>query len=409
LPGEAPTHLRAAPAEPAVHIAYVTETFPPEVNGVALTVARVVQHLRAAGHAVQLLRPRQRGEAPLCSAQEWRSPSGPIPMYPDLRFGWVGAGTLRRVWRETVMPDLVHVATPGPLAWTALHVARDAGIATSADFRTNFHAYSRHYRLGLLEPAVLGHLRRLHALADANFVPTPALARSLAAQGFERLQVVGRGVDSRQFDPRHRSRVLRGLWGVHDDRAPVLLYVGRLAAEKNVALALSCWQALRARRPELRLVVVGDGPLRRRLQTAYPDVLFTGTQQGDALARCYASADLFLFPSLTDTFGNVLLEAMASGLVVVAFDMAAAALHVHHGHNGWLAAPQDEAGFAVAAGRALHVLAAGGPAAAALRQQARQAALAADWDTQLTVFEQRLRALVAARQPAPALQHAALV
>jgi glycosyltransferase involved in cell wall biosynthesis len=380
-----------------VQITYVTETWPPEINGVALTVARTVQWLRAAGHGVQVLRPRQPGEALRRDADTWHSPGGPIPMYPDLRFGWIGAAALRRAW-QAAPPDLVHVATPGPLARTALRLARAGGLATSADFRTNFHAYSHHYRLGLAAPLVLAWLRRLHALADLTCVPTPALAQTLAAQGFARLQVVGRGVDSRRFDPRHRSAALRRSWGVSDDASPVLLHVGRLAPEKNVALLMRCWQALQAARPGLRLVVVGDGPLRRRLQAAHPGVVFTGTLRGADLARCCASADLFLFPSLTDTFGNVLLEALASGLPAVAFDMAAAAVHVQSGRSGWLARPGDAAGFVAAARQGL--LALQGPEAAAHRAMARQAALAADWDSQLAAFERALRATLAARRAA---------
>jgi len=219
--------------------------------------------------------------------------------------------------------------------------------------------------------------------------------------------VVGRGVDSQRFAPQQRSATLRRSWGVHDDGTPVLLHVGRLAPEKNVELVLRCWQALRRQQPGLRLVVVGDGPLRRALAAAHPGVLFTGMLQGDALARCYASADLFLFPSLTDTFGNVLLEALASGLSVVSFDMAAAALHVRHARSGWLATPGDAIGYIDTAWQALAALAPGGPAHDRLRQLARLAALEADWDSQLAAFERGLRQAVAAHRAAGVV-HAAL-
>ena len=384
-----------------MRIAYVTETYPPEVNGVSLTAARAVAHLRLRGHAVQLIRPRQRGEVAHHSAGEWRTAGGPIPLYRDLQFGWLSAGALRRQWRR-VPPDLVHVATPGPLAWNALRAARQTGIATSADFRTNFHAYSRHYRLGWLEPVVLGYLRRLHAMANVSFVPTPALQRDLAAHGFDRLKVAGRGVDAVRFDPCHRDVSLRQAWGVDAD-ARVLLHVGRLAPEKNVGLALRVYEQLRLYRPSLRMVVVGDGPQRAALQRAHPDVLFAGMQHGDALARYCASADVFLFPSLTDTFGNVVLEAMASGLATVAFDAAAASVHLMHGRNGWLAAPGDEDAFVKAASRAVIDAAPDGP----VRWQARQSALKADWPSQLDAFEQGLKTAVM-QHHAEQVQHAAL-
>ncbi len=381
-----------------MRIAYITETHPPEINGVALTAARAVAYLREAGHAVQLLRPRQAGEPALRNAREWRSLGGPIPMYDDLRYGLARPRQLQRAWSHDrgrtatgFVPDLVHVATPGPLAWAALRAARGMGLPTSADFRTNFHAYSRHYGLGWLEPVVLGYLRRLHAMADCNFVPTRALARELAGQGFERLAVVGRGVDAQRFDPRWRDAALRTAWGASDE-APVLLYVGRLAAEKNVELALAAHRRLQERLPEARLVVVGDGPLRARLQSAHPEVHFAGVQRDQALARHYASADVFLFPSLTDTFGNVTLEALASGLSVVAFDTAAAAEHVREGVSGWLAPVEpsrvdaDTAFHAALARATSNIWRADAP----LRQAAREAALRADWPRVLQRFEQRL-------------------
>lgn len=390
-----------AAAPTTVHIAYITETFSPEINGVALTAERAVRHLRQAGHSLWLVRPRQRHEPARDDAQEWRCPGGPIPVYPDLRFGLALPASLRRRWRVEP-PDLVHVATPGPLAWAALRAAQADGIATSADFRTNFHAYSHHYRLGLLEPVVLAALRRLHARADRTFVPTPALARDLSARGFERLQVLGRGVDTRRFTPAQRDADLRATWGAEDGE-PVLLHVGRLAPEKNAGLALRCFEWLRCTRPSLRMVVVGDGPLRRRLQEAHPAAHFVGMQQGDALARHYASADLFLFPSLTDTFGNVTLEALASGLALVAFDTAAAALHARDGVSACLAPAGDAPAFFAAGLRALRCAAPD----SALRQHAREAALRADWEPVLRQFDEQLQAVAHAaagrRLPRPAL------
>lgn len=382
-----------------MRVAYITETFPPEINGVALTTARTVQHLRQAGHAVQLIRPRQPHETSEGSQVpaegdhtfdngEWRTAGAPIPMYPGLRFGWATASALRERWRAA-RPDIVHVATPGPLAHSALRAARAEGIPTSADFRTNFHAYSRHYRLGWLQPAVLAYLRGLHGMADRSFVPTPSLCDELGAAGFERLRVVGRGVDAGQFSPLQRDAALREAWGAApQDR--VLLYVGRLAAEKNVALALDTFEVLRPHHPGLRMVVAGEGPQRARLAAEHPDVCFVGLQRGAALARCYASADVFLFPSLTDTFGNVTLEALASGLAVVAFDSAAAGELMESGHNGFLVPPDSRAGFMQATRQAI----AHADPAGALRQRARRLALLSDWETALRAFEQELADVV---------------
>jgi glycosyltransferase involved in cell wall biosynthesis len=378
---------------PSLRIACVTETYPPEVNGVALTVARMVDFLRARGHAVELLRPRQPHEEARDDAEEWRSPGLPIPMYPDLRFGLALASTLRARFERT-RPQLVHVATQGPLGRAALKAARQLDIPVTSDFRTNFHSYGRYYRLGWLEPLVGRYLRSFHADADCTFVPTRALAATLQREGFERLEVQGRGVDTERFSPARRSADLRAAWGVDEDREGLaLLYVGRLAAEKNVRLALQSAEAVRRIRPASRMVVVGDGPQRRALETEFPHARFVGTQRGEALARHYASADLFLFPSESETFGNVTLEALASGLPMVAFDAAAAGEHVRDGHDGLLVPPGDAHGFVHSACRAAaHPL-----LLRRLGARARETALALQWDAVLGRFEARLACYAAGK------------
>ena len=398
-----------------MRIAYITETFPPEINGVSLTTARTVHFLRRAGHAVQLIRPRQSHEATRSFEDtehpgdhafdngEWKTAGAPNPMVPGMRFGWATSGALRERWQQHGMPQLVHVATPGPLAWAALRAARAERIPSTSDFRTNFHAYNRHHGLGWLQPAVLAYLRQLHNMAHRCFVPTMTLATDLANRGFERLSVIGRGVDAGLFSPAQRDDGLREAWGAGpDDR--VLLYVGRLSAEKNVGLALDTFEYLRRRNPALRMVVAGEGPLRHKLALAHPDVRFVGVQRASALARCYASADVFLFPSLTDTFGNVVLEALASGLSVLAFDTAGASTLIEHGHKGWLARPAERASFFHTAELAL----AESAPYCALRQRARTVALRSDWDTALRGFEQQLHAVLEAALSHSRVRHAAL-
>ncbi|MDQ6638717.1 MAG: glycosyltransferase family 1 protein, partial [Pseudomonadota bacterium] len=325
-----------------MRIAYVTETYPPELNGVSLTVETTVRFLRRRGHDVELIRPRQPGEAALDAGDELRTVGCAIPVYRELRFGLARVAPLVRRFERT-RPELVHLATPGPLAWSALAAARSLGIATTSDFRTNFHQYSHYYGLGALAAPVLGLLRRFHNLTRRTFVPTRATARELGAAGFHNLTTVGRGVDAEHFAPARRSAALRRQWQAED--APVLLMVGRVAPEKNVELGLRAFEHARQARPDLRLVVVGDGPARARLQAAHPEVRFVGVQRGAELAAHYASADLFLFPSLSDTFGNVVMEALASGLPVVSFAVAAAAEHVDDGVSGRLVALGDEAAF----------------------------------------------------------------
>ena len=369
----------------AMRIAYVSETYPPELNGVALTVERTVAHLRGRGHAVELIRPRQPGEERLDRPDELRTAGCAIPVYRELRFGLATPGALRRRFAAS-RPELVHLATPGPLAWAALAAARALGIATSSDFRTNFHQYSRYYRVGFLAAPALALMRRFHNLTGRTFVPTQAVRRELAAAGFQRLSVVGRGVDTGRFSPAARSAALRAVWQA-EPASPVLLAVGRVAAEKNVELALRAFEAARAAHPATRMVVVGDGPARARLEAAHPGARFVGVRSGADLAAHYASADVFVFPSLTDTFGNVVMEALASGLAVVSHDCAAASEHVADGRSGVLVAPGDEAGF-IAATAAL----AGDPARrAGLAAGAVAAARRATWDEVLARFETDLQ------------------
>ena len=313
-----------APTARPLRVALVTETFPPEVNGVAMTIGRMLDGLLARGHRIQLARPRQhRGDAPRNGPQleELLLAGVPLPRYQGLRMGLPAGGALARAW-ERWGPDIVHVVTEGPLGWSALNLARRLGLPATTDFHTNFHSYSTHYGFGLLKSVIGAHLRRFHNRALCTFVPTWQLREELRLDGYRGLEVVARGVDTRLFDPVRRSAALRRQWGAGEDD-PVAIYVGRIAPEKNLPLVLSAFAAMRQRAPRARLVLVGDGPARAQLQRQHPEHVFAGMRVHEDLACHYASGDVFLFPSVTETFGNVTVEAMASGLAVVAFDYAA--------------------------------------------------------------------------------------
>lgn len=335
----------------SLRVAVVTETYPPEVNGVALTLARVVDGLRDIDHDVQLIRPRQATEAGGSGAQVDADASFqqvlmrgmPIPRYPNLRMGMPARRYLKKLWSHQ-RPDVVHIATEGPLGWSALQAAVQLHLPISSDFRTNFHSYSKHYGVGWLQRPIMAYLRKFHNRTHCTMVPTEALRAELQQHGFHSLQVVSRGVDLSQFDPAHRSEALRQSWGAAPQDT-VLLCVGRLASEKNLETLIESYQRVRAERAHTRLVLVGDGPLRAPLQQRCPDAVFAGQRSGLDLAAHYASADLFAFPSLTETFGNVTVEAMASGLPVLAFDYAAAAELIRDGVEGRLVPPGDNAAF----------------------------------------------------------------
>lgn len=360
----AQTHLR---------IAVVTETYPPEINGVSLTLQRVVDGLRERGHTVQLVRPRQASEAPPGVAGDVLMRGMAIPRYPHLQLGLPSRRQLEPLW-TIKRPDLVHIATEGPLGWSALRVARKLRIPVTSDFRTNFHAYSSHYGMAWLSKPIMAYLRRFHNQTLSTMVPTRGLADRLALAGFERLQVVARGVDMGLFDPSLRSETLRASWGATPD-TPVLMCVGRLAKEKNLPLLVRAYAQARLVRPDLTLVLVGDGPARAELQALAPDAIFTGTLGRPALAQCYASADIFGFPSQTETFGNVVLEAMASGLAVVAFDYAAATENITPGQTGLLAPLDDDEAFV----RQMVALVQDDGLQQRLRATARAAARLRDW------------------------------
>lgn len=390
--------LQNYPATPrTLRVAMVTETYPPEINGVAMTMGRIVAGLQARGHTVQLVRPRQhRGEQPANEAlfEEILQHGVPIPRYDALKIGLPAKQALVRLWVKH-RPDIVHVVTEGPLGWSALAAAAKLKLPVATDFHTNFHSYSEHYGIGWLKKPITAYLRKFHNKAQRTFVPTITLQEELAGLGLRNLQVVARGVDTRLFNPARRNKALRQLWGVGDDD-PVVMCVGRLAAEKNLPVVLQTYAAMRVVRPSARLVLVGDGPERARLERECPQAIFAGMRVGEDLATHYASADVFLFPSITETYGNVTIEAMASGLAVIAYDYAAARQHIRHNINGLTApfdATEDFMKLAVALAPNTARIRALGAAARATTEQL-------DWSCIVAEFEQALLEL-AADQPIP--------
>lgn len=328
-----------------LRVAVVTETWPPEVNGVAMTIHRLVDWL-SRRHEVTLIRVRQRGidqGTAIPGVTTLVMPSVPVPRYHELRMGIPSTRTLKRLWQRE-RPDLVHVITEGPLGWSAIRAANALAIPVISDFHTNFHQYTAHYGMGLFRPIALRYLRGLHNRSRLTLVPTRALADDLERAGFQGLDVLARGIDTGLFHPARRQEALRAHWRAGPDD-PVLLMVSRIAPEKNLPLALAAFERARERVPGARMVVVGDGPARSSVANTHPDVHFAGMHTGERLAEFYASADIFVFPSLSETFGNVTLEAMASGLAVVAFDYAAAREHIVDGRNGRTVPCDDAAGF----------------------------------------------------------------
>ncbi len=380
-----------------MNLVIVTETFPPEINGVAMTFGHIARELGRRGHRVTVYRPHRRDLAdqpPRDGFTEVALPGMPIPGYPLLRLGLPARRKLAQLWRRS-RPDLVHVVTEGPLGASAITAARGLGLPVTSSFHTNFHTYTGDYGFAPLRSAVLGWLRRVHNRTERTFAPTQELCDELTGLGFRDLRVLSRGVDTAQFTPERRSATLRQNWqaGPAD---PVVLHAGRLASEKNYPLLFRCFAAMRAVEPRCRFVVVGDGPLRAELTRAHPHCHFTGFIPRQELARHYASADIYIHASLSETFGNVLTEAMASGLAVTGFDYAAARQFVRHEVNG-LTVPCDQPAALVASAVRL---ATDQTLCDRLRSAARTALENQSWENVIARFEADLAAVVA--QPRPA-------
>jgi glycosyltransferase involved in cell wall biosynthesis len=273
----------------------VTDTFAPDINGVAMTLGRLTDGLRQRGHRVHVIRTGEgkRGETIAASF--------PLPGYREVRVGLPKPFKLRKRWFKR-RPDAIYVATESPLGKSAVKAAKALGIPVATGFHTNFHEYMERYSLGSLEPFAMAYLKRFHGRADCTLAPSIGIVEKLQSEGFRNVHLMGRGVDTDLFTPEKRCHNLRASWNASPE-TPVIVIVGRIAAEKNLELAIRAFTAMQNSAPNLRCVMVGDGPLREKLAANHPSIHFAGIQTGDDLARHYASADILLFPSETETFG----------------------------------------------------------------------------------------------------------
>jgi len=280
-----------------------TDAWRPQVNGVVRTYERLSEEITALDAEIVFLTPAEFHTVP-------------CPTYPEIRLSLPGyAYMVERV--KCIGPDAIHIATEGPLGWMMLAYCKRHRIPFTTSFHTRFPDYLSS-RFSIPERWVWGVQRRFHNSGAGVMVATPSLAREMEARGFERILPWTRGVDTQLFRPRDVR---------HFGEGPVFLYVGRVAVEKNIEAFLE------ADLPGLK-VVVGDGPALTDLERRFPDVMFTGKKVGEELAECYASADVFVMPSRTETFGIVILEAMASGLPVAAYPVTGPVDLIEQGVTG---------------------------------------------------------------------------
>jgi glycosyltransferase involved in cell wall biosynthesis len=305
---------------PGLRLAVFTDTAMPQLNGVSHTLDRLAEAVRARGGAVRLYTTTDPAALPDEDVVRFRS--WPFPAYPGLRFALPHAAAAARdlrAWGAT----LVHSATHFGIGLTGRAAARAAGLPFVSSYHTGISTYGKYYRADLLARPGWGYLRWFHNGGARTFCPTRAIQRELTARGFRDIAIWGRGVDGTRFHPRWRSDVLRRRLGATDGKL-LVIYVGRLATEKGLDVALAAMRRLHASDPRrFAFAFAGDGPAARRCrELAPPGTTFVGQITGEELSAFYASGDVFVFPSVSDTFGNVLLEAMASGLCLVAADTA---------------------------------------------------------------------------------------
>lgn len=365
-----PRHLR---------VEIVSDTYVPDINGVARSLGRIADGLREIGHEVTVIR-----SGAARGPHEAGVPSWPLPGYWEIRVGAPWPGWFRRRWRRS-RPDVVYVAIETPLGLAAATAAIRLGIPAVGGFHTNFRQYLHRYGLDRIAEKVWLYQKWFHNRLARTLVPSPETRDALAAAGFARPVLLGRGVDADLYQPSRRSRELRASWGAGEE-TPVAIVVGRVSPEKNIELALEAIAAMRRDRPDVVGVVVGDGPARANLERDHPEVRFTGYRTGGELATHYASGDILLFPSETETFGNVLLEGMASGLACVACDHAAAKWHGRDGENLLKVPPGDGPAFVAASARLLDA-----SLRAGIAREARVTAESLSWSAISREFESALR------------------
>ena len=355
-------------------VVYFTESLLPLVDGVSRTLAQLFGFLERNEVDYRVYSPFVPGPEVSWSGRVRAVPYVRFPLYPDYRVTLPRLGRMARELEEWG-PELVHLVSPTPMASRAQAWARKRGIPVVSSFHTHFVSYFRYYGVPRLEGFGWRMLKRFYDRCDRVYAPSESIIRELAEHGITNTELWSRGMDLARFSPGHRNAELRAAAGAGDEGTPILLMVSRLVKEKDMADLVEMDRILRQHGNSHRLVLVGDGPMRGQLEQALPDAHFAGHQSGEALARWYASGDVFVFPSTTETFGNVVLEAQASGLPTVVVDRGGPPDLVAPGETGFVARANHPADLAEKCERLLRDAA----GRARMGRQARDAARERDW------------------------------
>ncbi|MEO0533829.1 MAG: glycosyltransferase family 1 protein [Cyanobacteria bacterium P01_A01_bin.123] len=333
-----------------MRIALFTETFLPKVDGIVTRLKHTVEQLQRLGDEVVVFCP-DGGLTEYKGAKVCGVPGFPLPLYPELKLAF--PRPLIRAELEQFQPDLIHVVNPAFLGISGIYFSKVLNIQLVASYHTHLPKYLEHYGLGMLEGLLWEILKAMHNQAEINLATSTAMQAELSDHGIENVHVWQRGVDTDLFRPELASAEMRSRLSQGHPEAPLLLYIGRLSAEKEIDRIKPVLEAI----PGARLALVGDGPHREELEAHFAGTRtnFVGYLGGEELASAYASGDAFIFPSRTETLGLVLLEAMAAGCPVVAANSGGIPDIVTDGQNGFMFDPQDEQGAIAATKRLLEV------------------------------------------------------
>ncbi len=380
----------------SLHIAVATATFPPDINGVSRVVCMLVDGLLAEGHKVTLV-------VPNCTKPERQDYSHerlvmkqvlgvPIPMYPELKVGITSPGVIKKLFKKD-MPDIAYIATEESLGMAMLAACRSLKIPTVSGFHTNFDQYTASYGVGFAMKPLIGILTNFHNKNDMTVTFSDESVERIIKGGVKRVEKIQKGIDAELFHTKRRSADFRKSIGVEENQL-VVSYIGRAAAEKNIPLSIKAFRPIQDIIPTAKMMIVGDGPVKSKLEKANPDIIFTGAKSGESLGEAYASADVFLYASETETFGNVVPEAMAAGGIVVTYDYAAGKMFIEDGVNGYLVPFGDEKEFVKRAREVAQLW----PHLYDVRLKAREAVLGYSMDAYIASYMEVFRKVINARE-----------
>jgi phosphatidylinositol alpha 1,6-mannosyltransferase len=321
-----------------MRIALFSEAYAPQVNGVVRTQVELVRYLRSRGHKVLLGVPHHKANPPDQEVVAFKAV--PFPLYPEMPIILPHWRFHRREFArlEAFKPDLVHLMSPGVLAYFGQLWARRHGCPVVASYETDIIRYLHYYGFGLFEPQLWHYLRWLYNHCQRTYVPSRVTKEQLTQGGIRDVRVFERGVDGEHFHPQKRSDAVRQSWGV-EPGGVLVVYAGRLSKEKSLEVLLTSFTRLAGEYPKARLVIAGEGPYRRALVRSFwnSGINFTSWKRGEELAALFASADVFALPSSTETLSLVSLESMASGVPVLAMNAGGVCDIVSHESTGLLA------------------------------------------------------------------------